>query len=142
MAERGASALRLVDSLYHHVDELLVEAERLGDARRDPGVPAHGLSYQLGDVVGRMPAGGEEVGVDDNLPRAGRDAVVDSLGDGGGSELHVGGAHDGIGAAGLYPARDLCEKLVRLGTAAAMVDEQDGTLRFSQGRSPDPAHRY
>lgn len=122
-----ALAEAVVGALGEQFEHEIVDAQGHGDVVSRAGVHGGCGARQLGDVVGPVLAGAEEVGDDDNFARAPADAGGVGCGDGGFAQLHVGWFDDGvaIGEALGEGSGDGFEHLVGGVEARSVVDDDD-----------------
>ena len=108
-----------------HVDEPLVEAERLGHANAQRGVGGARLLDELRNVAARVAARAQEVGAHHHFARAARRAALEPRRERRLRELHVRHLDDRAGESRANRVRDPIEHAVGLGELAAVIDEQD-----------------
>ncbi len=118
---------RFFDSIHDHVDELVVQAQRLADTNSESRMTLHRFPDEARNVAGRVIPRAEKIGVDNDLIGTGGDTGIDPLGDRRTGQLEVGRANDPVRSPLPHPLSDLLDQGVGLGPPASMVDEQDGT---------------
>lgn len=84
---------------------------------------------QLGDVLVPMPAGGQEVGVDDDSIRALGDAAGKRLSNRWFGQLHVGWLDNSEVARLTKLLDDLQQQIIAFGPSRAVIDDDDAKLR-------------